>query len=143
MDFVARRRAEGSYRLFTSFKFQPSSDKLSAKFVRDFSNLKTSLGIGPENTFHSSRHNISTMLRNTKASDIREIWIDSILGHAGSQDDTGGPNHHSGHAPAQVSEGLTTYMHDVDIENLQRTVEAIQYPGVDFGLVMTRVTGSP
>ena len=41
------RAAEGSYRLFTSFEFQPSSNKLSAKFVRDFSKLKTSLGIGP------------------------------------------------------------------------------------------------
>jgi hypothetical protein len=64
------------------------------------------------------------MLRNTKASDVRELWIDATLGHAGSQDDTGRPSH-AGHAAPQISEGVATYMHDVDIENLRRTVEAI------------------
>jgi hypothetical protein len=82
------------------------------------------------------------MLRNTKASDVRELWIDATLGHAGSQDDTARPSH-AGHAAPRISEGVATYMHDVDIENLRRTVEAIQYPGVDFGLALLPITGSP
>jgi integrase len=134
MDFVAARRASGAYRLFTPGNNRASSTKLSAKFVSDFSRMKIGLGVGPENTFHSARHNISTMLRNTKNSDFREHWIDAILGHAGGDDDVG---NQSGRHP--VSEGLTTYYHGVDVENLKLTVEAIRYPAIDFSRVLAGV----
>lgn len=129
MSFVDRRLRDGSFRLFPQSARRASTDKLSAKFVRDFSNHKTALGIGPENTFHSSRHNISTMLRNTKNSDVRSIWMDAILGHAGGEDDTG--------MDRARSEGETTYMHGVDLKNLKLTVEAIQYPALDMGRVIS------
>ena len=120
MDLVGQRRREGARRVFPSFRLRPSSDKLSAKFVSDFSRHKTALGVGKRTTFHSFRHNISTLLRNTPASDIRETWIDAVLGHAGGEDDAG--------RARQQSEGITTYLDTIGIRNLLATVEAIRYP---------------
>ena len=120
-DLVQRRVADGSTRLFPSFRARPSAPhKLSAKFVTDFSRHKIGLGIGPQTTFHSFRHNISTILRNTRLSDARESWIDAILGHEGSEDEDG--------RRRTRSEGVMTYLDDIGIQNLQATVEAIRYP---------------
>lgn len=120
MDLVDQRRREGAQRLFPSFRLWPSSDKLSAKFVSKFSRHKIALGIGKRTTFHSFRHNISTLLRNLPATAIRETWIDAILGHSGSEDE-------DGRARPQ-SEGITTYLDGIGIQNLLATVEAIRYP---------------
>lgn len=121
MDFVERRRREGAQRLFAAQR-RPSSNKLSARFVSDFSRAKTRLGIGPLTTFHSWRHSISTILRNTKLREARETWIDAILGHSGGEDEDA-----DGRCRPQ-SEGVTTYFDAVSIENLRDTVEAIRYP---------------
>jgi len=89
--------------------------------VTDFSRHKISLGIGPRTTFHSWRHNISTILRNTKVSEARESWIDAVLGHSGPDDDC------AGRAQRQPqSEGVTTYLDHVAVRNLVSTVEAIR-----------------
>jgi integrase len=128
LDLVARRRQDGAYRLFPSLQRRSSSTNLSAKFVSDFSRHKRGLGIGPKTTFHSFRHNISTVLRNTALSELRESWIDSTLGHAGSDDDEG--------RNRGQSEGVTTYLDSIGIQNLRATVEAIHYgEGVDFSVL--------
>jgi integrase len=121
----AQRAASAAY-LFDSFRERISSDKLSAKFVSDFSRHKTSLGIGAGTTFHSFRHTISTILRNTSLRDARESWIDAVLGHEGGDDDVdAGPKRMP---RPKKSEGQTTYLGNISIENLQATVEAIRYP---------------
>ncbi|MFT8242429.1 tyrosine-type recombinase/integrase [Roseomonas sp. BN140053] len=125
MDFVDRRRREGASRLFPSYRITPSSDKLSARFVSDFSRHKNSIGIGPKTTFHSWRHNVATILRNKAVSEARESWIDAVLGHAGGEDDEG--------KPVRQSVGVTVYLDAVWMQNLKATVEAIRYPDeVDF-----------
>ncbi len=126
MEHVEARRESGARRLFAA-DLRPSTNKLSAKFVRDFSREKSGLGIGRMTTFHSARHNISTTLRNTPARDIREFWIDAILGHEGGEDDEGNTR--------KRSEGVITYMDSVAIRNLLTTVEGIEYPGVDLSVL--------
>jgi integrase len=125
------QRVAGSAYLLESFRERPSSDKLSAKFVSDFSRHKTSLGIGDETTFHSFRHSISTLLRNTSLRDARESWIDAVLGHEGGGDDV---DDRGNRKPRPLkSEGQTTYLGAISLENLHATVEAIRYPdGVDM-----------
>lgn len=124
MDLVEQRRKEGARRLFPTFRVRPSADKLSAKFVSDFSRHKISLGITPLVTFHSFRHNVSTALRNTPLDKARECWIDAILGHSPTEDDAG--------RPRAQSEGVKTYLDRVYIQNLKATVEAISYPSIDM-----------
>ncbi|WP_233127821.1 site-specific integrase [Acetobacter sp. DsW_059] len=86
-----------------------------ATLSRVFSQLKTRLGLPAEITFHSFRHTVSTQLRNANA-DIREIWIDRLLGHEASH----------------RSQGTTTYLTGISIANLRQTVEAIRYPETAF-----------
>ncbi|GAD10080.1 hypothetical protein GFGA_1c0798 [Gluconobacter frateurii NBRC 103465] len=80
-------------------------------FGRSFSTLKTRLGLPAEITFHSFRHSVSTQLRNASA-DIREIWIDRLLGHEATH----------------RSQGTSTYLSGITTANLKQTVEAIFYP---------------
>jgi len=80
-------------------------------FGRSFSTMKTRLGLPAEITFHSFRHSVSTQLRNASA-DIREIWIDRILGHEATH----------------KSQGTSTYLSGITTANLKQTVEAISYP---------------
>jgi integrase len=61
-------------------------------------------------TFHSFRHLVSTKLRNQN-NDIRELWIDALLGHEATH----------------RSQGTTNYMSGIDVKNLQRVVEALKY----------------
>ncbi|MBS0981444.1 site-specific integrase [Acetobacter thailandicus] len=86
-----------------------------AALGRAFSLLKTRIGLPAEITFHSFRHTVSTQLRNAKA-DIREIWIDHLLGHEATH----------------KSQGTTTYLTGISTANLQQTIEAISYPKTAF-----------
>ncbi|WP_249193423.1 tyrosine-type recombinase/integrase [Gluconobacter sphaericus] len=80
-------------------------------FGRSFSTMKTRLGLPAEITLHSFRHSVSTQLRNASA-DIREIWIDRLLGHEATH----------------KSQGTSTYLSGITTANLKQTVEAISYP---------------
>ncbi|MFT8309348.1 DUF6538 domain-containing protein [Acetobacter malorum] len=86
-----------------------------AALGRAFSLLKTRIGLPAEITFHSFRHTVSTLLRNAKA-DIREIWIDRLLGHEATH----------------KSQGTTTYLTGISTANLLQTIEAISYPETAF-----------
>ncbi|MCI1410815.1 MAG: tyrosine-type recombinase/integrase [Acetobacter peroxydans] len=86
-----------------------------AALGRAFSLLKTRIGLPAEITFHSFRHTVSTQLRNAHT-DIREVWIDRLLGHEATH----------------KSQGTTTYLTGISIANLQQTIEAISYPETAF-----------
>ncbi|WP_261767218.1 tyrosine-type recombinase/integrase, partial [Acetobacter orientalis] len=86
-----------------------------AALGRAFSLLKTRIGLPAEITFHSFRHTVSTQLRNANAN-IREVWIDRLLGHEASH----------------KSQGTTTYLTSISTTNLRQTVEAISYPTENF-----------
>ncbi|OUI82731.1 integrase [Acetobacter orientalis] len=86
-----------------------------AALGRAFSLLKTRVGLPAEITFHSFRHTVSTQLRNANAN-IREVWIDRLLGHEASH----------------KSQGTTTYLTSISTTNLRQTVEAISYPTENF-----------
>lgn len=86
-----------------------------ATLSRAFSQLKTRLGLPAEITFHSFRHTVSTQLRNA-TTDIREIWIDRLLGHEATH----------------KSQGTTTYLTGITTANLKQTVEVITYPETAF-----------
>lgn len=82
-----------------------------AALGRAFSLLKTRIGLPAEITFHSFRHTVSTQLRNADAN-IREVWIDRLLGHEATH----------------KSQGTTTYLTGISTANLKQTIEAIRYP---------------
>ena len=86
-----------------------------AALGRAFSLLKTRIGLPAEITFHSFRHTVSTQLRNAHT-DIREVWIDRLLGHEATH----------------KSQGTTTYLTGISTANLQQTIEAISYPETAF-----------
>lgn len=100
--------------LFSDLKDSQDGNR-GADFSRAFSRYKTMMELPPAITFHGFRHTVSTLLRNQN-SDIRELWIDALLGHEASH----------------KSQGATTYLSGIEIENLKRTVEAIQYPSFIF-----------
>ncbi|KXV57206.1 integrase [Acetobacter senegalensis] len=86
-----------------------------AALGRAFSLLKTRIGLPAEITFHSFRHTVSTQLRNADAN-IREVWIDRLLGHEATH----------------KSQGTTTYLTSISTANLLQTIEAISYPATVF-----------
>ncbi|MCG4257676.1 DUF6538 domain-containing protein [Acetobacter senegalensis] len=86
-----------------------------AALGRAFSLLKTRIGLPAEITFHSFRHTVSTQLRNADAN-IREVWIDHLLGHEATH----------------KSQGTTTYLTGISTANLLQTIEAISYPETAF-----------
>ncbi|MFT9385145.1 MAG: tyrosine-type recombinase/integrase, partial [Acetobacter orientalis] len=86
-----------------------------AALGRAFSLLKTRIGLPAEITFHSFRHTVSTQLRNADAN-IREVWIDRLLGHEATH----------------KSQGTTTYLTSISTANLLQTIEAISYPETAF-----------
>lgn len=86
-----------------------------AALGRAFSLLKTRIGLPAEITFHSFRHTVSTQLRNAHT-DIREVWIDRLLGHEATH----------------KSQGTTTYLTSISTANLRQTIEAIRYPETAF-----------
>nr|WP_276534430.1 tyrosine-type recombinase/integrase [Acetobacter orientalis] len=77
--------------------------------------LKTRIGLPAEITFHSFRHTVSTQLRNADAN-IREVWIDRLLGHEATH----------------KSQGTTTYLTSISTANLLQTIETISYPEIVF-----------
>ncbi|WP_086642087.1 DUF6538 domain-containing protein [Acetobacter tropicalis] len=80
-------------------------------FARAFSKHKKRIGIPEDVTFHSFRHTVSTKLRNQEAH-IRELWIDTVLGHEASH----------------KSQGTMNYTSGIDVANLQQVIEALTYP---------------
>ena len=86
-----------------------------AALGRAFSLLKTRIGLPAEITFHSFRHTVSTQLRNADTN-IREVWIDRLLGHEATH----------------KSQGTTTYLTSISTANLLQTIEAISYPETAF-----------
>lgn len=86
-----------------------------AALGRAFSLLKTRIGLPAEITFHSFRHTVSTQLRNANTN-IREVWIDRLLGHEATH----------------KSQGTTTYLTGISTANLLQTIEAISYPETAF-----------
>ncbi|MCP1216893.1 tyrosine-type recombinase/integrase [Acetobacter orientalis] len=86
-----------------------------AALGRAVSLLKTRIGLPAEITFHSFRHTVSTQLRNADAN-IREVWIDRLLGHEATH----------------KSQGTTTYLTGISTANLKQTIEAISYPETAF-----------
>ncbi|WPP20732.1 DUF6538 domain-containing protein [Komagataeibacter rhaeticus] len=79
-------------------------------FSSEFSRHKTRIGLPLAVTFHGFRHTVSTRLRNVKA-DIREIWIDAMLGHE----------------PSHKSMGTINYTTEIEIEHLRDVIELIEY----------------
>lgn len=81
------------------------------EFAQAFSKFKRRIGIPEDVSFHSFRHLVSTKLRNQE-NNIRELWIDTLLGHEATH----------------RSQGTTNYMSGIEVKNLQRVVEALVYP---------------
>lgn len=100
---------EGEKFLFSELKTQ--SGPRGTDFGRNFSKFKTTIGLPAAITFHSFRHTVSTRLRN-QAGDLRELWIDALLGHEASH----------------KSQGARTYLSGITTENLKQTVETVRYP---------------
>nr|WP_301272911.1 tyrosine-type recombinase/integrase [Acetobacter orientalis] len=67
----------------------PKSGPRGTDFGRNFSKFKTTIGLPAAITFHSFRHTVSTRLRN-QTGDLRELWIDALLGHEASQQEPRG-----------------------------------------------------
>lgn len=86
-----------------------------AALGRAFSLLKTRIDLPAEITFHSFRHTVSTQLTNADAN-IREVWIDRLLGHESTH----------------KSQGTTTYLTGISTTSLLQTIEAISYPETAF-----------
>ncbi|WP_426066927.1 tyrosine-type recombinase/integrase [Gluconobacter sp. NFX36] len=104
----------GEKYLFSELKISTDGNR-GADFSRAFSRYKMMMELPPAVTFHGFRHTVSTLLRNQN-SDIRELWIDALLGHEASH----------------KSQGATTYLSGIEMQNLKKTVEAIQYSSFAF-----------
>ena len=99
----------GEKYLFSELKGSDSRAR-GQSFSNEFSKHKTSIGLPLAVTFHGFRHTVSTKLRNVKG-DIREIWIDGLLGHE----------------PSHKSMGTLNYTSGIDVENLRDVVECLMY----------------
>lgn len=88
-----------------------ASGERGDNFARSFSKHKKRLGLPDAVTFHSFRHTVSTKLRNQEAH-IRELWIDTVLGHEASH----------------KSQGTMNYTSGIEVVNLQQVIEALTYP---------------
>ncbi|NHN81670.1 tyrosine-type recombinase/integrase [Acetobacter lovaniensis] len=100
---------EGEHYLFPDLN--SSARGRGTDFAQAFSKFKKRLGLPESVTFHSFRHTVSTKLRN-QGGNIRELWIDTLLGHEASH----------------RSQGTTTYTSGIAVQNLQQVVEALNYP---------------
>jgi len=106
LALVEQRRAERAERIFSDLRPSGQARKLGTQFSREFSRLKTDLGISPKVVFHSFRHSFRTGVEST---DLRESHIDTVMGHEGSG----------------KSEGRT-YTKRVSTAKLQEVVEAFE-----------------
>ncbi|MBS1014982.1 DUF6538 domain-containing protein [Acetobacter persici] len=100
----------GEKYLFPDLTVSTSGER-GDNFARSFSKHKKRLGLPEAVTFHSFRHTVSTKLRNQEAH-IRELWIDTVLGHEASH----------------KSQGTMNYTSGIDVANLQQVIEALHYP---------------
>lgn len=100
---------EGEHYLFPDLN--PSARGRGTDFAQAFSKFKKRLGLPETVTFHSFRHTVSTKLQN-QGGNIRELWIDTLLGHEA----------------IHRSQGTTTYTSSIAVQNLQQVVEALDYP---------------
>ncbi|MFT9417979.1 hypothetical protein [Acetobacter sp.] len=82
---------------------------------RAFLLLKNHISLPAEITFHSFQHTVFTQLRNAHT-DIRDVWIDRLLGHEATH----------------KSQGTTTYLTSISIANLLQTIDAINHPETTF-----------
>ncbi|WP_246385251.1 site-specific integrase [Gluconacetobacter asukensis] len=106
---------KAKYYIFDELAFSGRDKKRSVGFGGKFSTFKNRPGIKSSSiVFHSFRHNVSTKLRNLPGGNtgIREVWIDDFLGHE------------YGHQ----SEGVKRYLDGIDLENIVRVAEAVEYP---------------
>ena len=103
---------EDSYEkyLFPDLTVSASGER-GDNFARSFSKHKKRLGLPDAVTFHSFRHTVSTKLRNQEAH-IRELWIDTVLGHEASH----------------KSQGTMNYTSGIEVANLKQVIEALSYP---------------
>ncbi|MBB3174275.1 integrase [Endobacter medicaginis] len=124
MEHVERMKRRDSQHLFHDLRPGSRDGELSAMLSKAFSNHKRAAGVSDSTVFHSWRHNISTMLRN-QAAEIRESWIDAVLGHRSSE----------------RSEGARTYLHKIGAKNLCRTIDSIRYDDVDLPALLRWETG--
>lgn len=99
---------EGEHYLFPDLN--SSARGRGTDFAQAFSKFKKRLGLPESVTFHSFRHTVSTKLRN-QGGNIRELWIDTLLGHEATH----------------RSQGTTTYTSGIAVQNLQQVVEALEY----------------
>lgn len=107
LDLLEKRCRAGETHLFPEMR--PNRDgKLSAEFSRNFSRIKTGLGLGPKVVFHSFRHTFRTVL---ESSDFQERHIDAVMGHEGTGRGEG-----------------TTYAKRVLVSKLQEIVEGFESP---------------
>ncbi|MCX2562023.1 tyrosine-type recombinase/integrase [Acetobacter farinalis] len=100
----------GEKYLFPDLTISTSGER-GDNFARSFSKHKKRLGLPDAVTFHSFRHTVSTKLRNQEAH-IRELWIDTVLGHEASH----------------KSQGTMNYTSGIEVANLQQVIEALHYP---------------
>ena len=112
---MERSKAKNSSYVFSELKFTGKDKKRSGLIQRNFSTHKSRLGIPATTVFHSFRHYVSTKFRNIHEhgeGGLREVWIDNFLGHEGNN----------------RSVGNTVYLDEVDVENLKRVADSVQYP---------------
>ena len=100
----------GEKYLFPDLTVSTSGER-GDNFARSFSKHKKRLGLPEAVTFHSFRHTVSTKLRNQEAH-IRELWIDTVLGHEASH----------------KSQGTMNYTSGIEAANLKQVIEALSYP---------------
>ncbi|WP_025860550.1 tyrosine-type recombinase/integrase [Acetobacter papayae] len=103
-------RDTGEHYLFPDLTVSSTGER-GDNFARAFSKHKKRIGIPEDVTFHSFRHTVSTRLRNQK-SHIRELWIDTVLGHEASH----------------KSQGTMNYTSGIEVSNLRQVIEALTYP---------------
>ncbi|OUI78042.1 hypothetical protein HK18_10875 [Commensalibacter intestini] len=114
LGYIKKAQDKKEYYIFSDLTFSGKDNKRSALFQRNFSKHKTKLGIPESTVFHSFRHNISTQLRNIPEygdSGLREVWIDSFLGHEGNS----------------KSVGNSVYLDAINIQNLKKVADTIKY----------------
>ncbi|MCP1232139.1 tyrosine-type recombinase/integrase [Acetobacter indonesiensis] len=110
MEELNLLEANGEKYLFPDLTVSASGER-GDNFARSFSKHKKRLGLPDAVTFHSFRHTVSTKLRNQEAH-IRELWIDTVLGHEATH----------------KSQGTMNYTSGIEVANLKQVIEALTYP---------------
>lgn len=80
---IDRRRREGAERLFPEMRWNARHESFSAYFSRDFSKLKTSLGLGKRIVFHGFRVTFRTEIAQ---SFVEDELLNALTGHEDYED---------------------------------------------------------